>query len=470
LGKFRSISRLDLVIGTFSQALVVGSSLVLLPFAVTKLPSAELGVWYIFLTIQALIGLLDFGLTDTFSRFFAYVFAGAVRIGDGEVPEVSKKGHVDLPLLAELLRLAKVIYLCISVLALIPISILGSYYILSVTAAYDLTASVWPAWTIFAVSLFTQTYFQWQSAPLIGSGRTRRNYEIAVRSRVAQVIFTIGALYVNPSLLSMALGFALSVVTMRIDYHFAIRPLLAQAHLAAGCKCTQEDLMAQLFRSSRKLGSTVIGPLLANRLAAMIIAMYTGLGVYAQYAIASQACIALTAVAFVPATMLGPRTAEASVKGDRELIKSIFAFNVAFGWIVFAVGGLLLIFAVPVVFDYINSKTQLPQPSVLILLLLTFFLDMTMFQSTKIITLVANTVPYWKAMLITGASTVAAVLIAGMLGGDLFTLVAAQLFAQASYNYWRWPAYSLNLLKMKLHSFATYSWKGAALIVGPRAH
>ncbi|CAN5175674.1 N/A [soil metagenome] len=456
----------DLAVGIVSQVMLVGSGLIMLPFVVTHLSAPEVAVWYIYLTIQAMVFLLDFGMTETFIRFFSYVFSGVGELSDTRMPERSGDGQLDPSLLAAMIGASRRVYFYMTLIAAVLMSTVGSFYIHAMTGDGKLAEPVWPSWCIFVVTMLAQTYFQWQGLPLIGSGRTRRNYEIAVRSRTVQVIATVVALLIHPSLTVMSCAFALSAIAMRVDYHLALRPIRAQIAGVTGPFEQHGNLDGVLWRSARRQGSSVIGVLLTNRLVGLSVAWFAGLTMSAQYAIANQALVALTSVAFVVPTMLGPRVANAGVSGDRDAQRGLFSVSLLFGWAVYAAGGVVLIVVVPYLLKLIGSNTSLPPVPILLLMLLIYVLEMNMFTSTRMITLAENAIPYWRAMLVTGAVIVVSVLLAGNVGLGLAGILIAQLLPQAAYNYWRWPAYCFALLGLKVREVPSRAFTTARQAFG----
>lgn len=464
----RKSKLIDLTVGIASQVMLVGSGLIMLPFAVTRLNPAELAVWYLYLTIQALVALLDFGLTDTFIRFFSYVFSGVREFKEGELPTPSEDGKIDATLLAALLDAAKRIYGVMTVAAGLLMVTVGTLYIHAMTASAELQSSVWPSWMAFVLTMMAQTFFQWQSAPLIGSGRTRRNYVIAVRSRTVQVGATVLALWIHPSLTVMSCAFALGALAMRIDYHYALKPVYALVGTHSKNQPQHGDLNRMLLRSARQLGSSVVGILLTNRLVALAVAWYGGLIVSAQYAIANQALVALTSIAFVVQTMLGPKIAKAGVHGDRETQRGLFSVSLVFGWSVYLIGGLCLAFLIPTLLLDIGSSVTLPPMTILVLMIGLYALEMNMFTSTRMITTASNTVPYWRSMLMTGAAIVMLVLSAGQLELGLAGILLGQLAPQLAYNYWRWPLQCFEMLQLRPFAVPRYAIKAAAVMMRHR--
>jgi hypothetical protein len=450
----------DFIVGIVSQAMLVGSGLIMLPFAVTRLTEAQLGIWYIYLTVQGIVFLLDLGASQTFVRYFGYVFAGAVDLKDDEVPCKSPDGRVNAKLLAALLGTARRIYLCMAVVAGILMLTAGSYCLHRMTKDVDLPESIWPSWIVFVITMLAQTYYQWQGPPLIGSGRTRRNYEIAVVSRSVQVTLSVLALMVHPSLLAMSFGFAASAIVMRLDYHRSLRPIRDQVQGVVWPREQFSHLAGVVLRSARQLAGMVAGVQLTSRFIVLAVAWYAGLAASAQFSITYQALVALNSIAFVAQTMFNPKAARARVAGDHETMRSLFSLSLGFGWIVFAVGGAALILLVPYLLELIGSNTSLPSMPIILLMIAIFTFEMNMFTATHMITTSDNTVPYWKSMLASGALTVLAVIAVGELGLGLFAILITQFVIQLGYNYWRWPAYCFKVLGMRAGDIPRYALLG----------
>lgn len=54
--------------------------MILLPVVLHFLPSDELGLWYVFLSIGTFVSLFDFGFTPQMARQITYSFSGALSL------------------------------------------------------------------------------------------------------------------------------------------------------------------------------------------------------------------------------------------------------------------------------------------------------------------------------------------------------------------------------------------------------
>ncbi len=69
------------------NALRLASAVILLPLVLHKLPTPELGMYYVLMAQVALVPLVDFGFGPTIGRFVSYAMGGAETIqGPGPPP------------------------------------------------------------------------------------------------------------------------------------------------------------------------------------------------------------------------------------------------------------------------------------------------------------------------------------------------------------------------------------------------
>src|SRR5579872_6162324 len=62
------------------NALRLASGLILLPLVLRKFTTSDLGMYYVLLSLSALVPLVDFGFGPTIGRFVSYATAGAETI------------------------------------------------------------------------------------------------------------------------------------------------------------------------------------------------------------------------------------------------------------------------------------------------------------------------------------------------------------------------------------------------------
>lgn len=70
-------SKWDIIWNYIGTLFSLSSSFILLPFVLIFLSPSELGLWYVFLAVNGLVSMFDFGFDPTFARNIAYAWSGA---------------------------------------------------------------------------------------------------------------------------------------------------------------------------------------------------------------------------------------------------------------------------------------------------------------------------------------------------------------------------------------------------------
>ena len=104
----------DMIWGYLSQFLQYGAALLVLPLLLRKLSSAELGIWYVFMTISALVTMLDLGFTPTLARNVSYVLGGAKRLLKDGFEVLSTPSPVDYSLFNAIIHAARHIFMVLA--------------------------------------------------------------------------------------------------------------------------------------------------------------------------------------------------------------------------------------------------------------------------------------------------------------------------------------------------------------------
>lgn len=147
------ITRRDVIWRYASYILQTSAGFFLLPIILNRLPSEELAIWYVFLSITALVNLLDFGLQPTIMRNVSYIFSGAKSLKKQGVVIQNEVLTIDYSLLKNLIKSIKKIYMIIAFLIAVIMFSVGSIYIKSITNALINQEQILISWYIYIVNI-----------------------------------------------------------------------------------------------------------------------------------------------------------------------------------------------------------------------------------------------------------------------------------------------------------------------------
>lgn len=429
-----------LLIGLTAQLLQYGSALMLVPFMVTRLSKAEIGLWYIFVAIQSLAFICDFGFQPTFTRAFALGISGASKIerrGLGE--EIVIERTPNFRLIAETMAAAKIFYRLLAGLILLALVGAGLPYVAAISGKGGLDiryAEV--AWLVFAVSIGLNLYFLWVDSALVGFGRVEQNYLYIIVNRAASVTIAIGALLVGGGLIAVAGALIVGQVIARTIAIYLLGDLTRRCRAEKVERHAVYAVLRAIWPNASRMGAVSIGAFLINRYTLFAISAFGGLAVVGPYALALQMLSAVTAVAQMPMQISLSKLVNARVKRNTVVLRQTFIMVMAIYVITALIGAAFIVMIVPIALKEIASNIMLLPTGALIILTLVLILEGLHATAATFIT-TANDVPFVRAALASGIAITISVTIAGWLGWGVAAMIACQGLVQLTYNNWYWP-------------------------------
>lgn len=452
---------IDLLFGMVGLFLQVGTGLIMLPLTATMLAPAELTFWSVFLSIQAMSYLIEFGFTPSFARNFTYVLGGANRlVAEGVPPE--KTGIVNRELLSDLLSASRTIYMLLSLVVFAVLAVGGSIYVNALANTTQGVPYVWESWALFAGAIVFHTYMNWQAGVVMGADRMREYYQIVTVARLVQVVLSVIGLLIMPNLLTLTIAYVVSAVVMRVHYQLVARQVTQLVDGMKSAPGATQRILSFIAPNAVKIGWVTIGNYLTARFGFLVVSLSLGAAMAAEYAIAQQAYFALVAISLVAGHLNNARMTSARLHGETAVMREIYAFTVIFAGAVFLSGALVLTFAGEWLLQLIGSQTLLPPLLILGAMTVIFLLDMNANIAMGFIA-TSNSIPYMRAVIVTGVMVAIGTIVVAVTKGGLMEFILVQGALQLAYNFWRWPRLVCSELGLTLGNFV-----GAAIAGGRR--
>lgn len=429
-----------LLIGLTAQLLQYGSALMLVPFMVTRLSKAEIGLWYVFVAIQSLAFICDFGFQPTFTRAFALGISGATKVerrGLGE--EIATQRTPNFRLIAETMAAARIFYRLLAGAILLVLVVVGLPYVAVISGKGGLDvryAEV--AWLVFAVSIGLNLYFLWVDAALIGFGRVEQNYLYMIVNRVASVTIAIGALLAGGGLIAVAGALIAGQVIARTIAIHLLGDVTRRCRAEKVERQAVHAILHAIWPNASRMGIVSIGAFLINRYTLFAVSAFAGLAIVGPYALALQMLSAVIAVAQMPMQISLSKLVAARVERNTVVLRQTFIMVMAAYAVISLVGAASIVIFLPFALREIGSHVMLLPTGTLILLTLVLVLEGFHASAATFIT-TANDVPFVRAALVSGVAIGMSVTLAGWLGLGVAAMIACQGLVQLAYNNWHWP-------------------------------
>lgn len=428
--------RRDLLWGILSQFLQYGSALLVLPIMVTRLSSPEVGLWFVFMAIQSLVTILDFGFAPTFSRNFAFVFAGVQELQKEGVAQGT--GNINADLLASVIRSSRLLYAGIATLVGLALAGPGTWYLVTLLKKNPGISGVWPAWWVFALAVTINIYFLWYTPLLLGSGQVRKEYKVGIINRGCFALFAILSLVWSGRLVWVSAAYLLGVLISRIYSGRAARDLVAAGSKRRIRLKDALKVMRIIWHTSYRSGVVSIGAFLITRFGVFVVSSFYGLTISARYSITLQIFSVILSISQVALITFLPRLASLRVSGDMAEFRRLFLGATLYTWIVFGAMSIGVILFGNTMLAFIHSKTLLLNRGLLGLLAFIWLLEANHAASGAVIA-TGNTIPFMKAAVWSGLAICGLSLTAGWLRLGLGSIILSQGIVQAAYNNWKWP-------------------------------
>ena len=396
------ITKADATWNLIATTLRVASGIIVLPLVLYFLPQEELALWTIFLSFGAMVVLLDFGFSQTFSRNITYIFSGAHELKAKGYTDIDEPREPDYALLKGVIRSMRFFYGAISILFLAGLLTVGSYYIWRVLETYEGNKqAVVTAWALYAVIVAAQLYTLLYDVLMQGRGMIRRNKQILALAQLVQIGVTTGSLIAGCGIIALVYGQLAALIVNRILAHFAFYDKQLKASLHVNPSTSIFDILKVIAPNATRVGVTALGGFLASRAGIFIASLYLPLSDIASYGITQQVIDILVSISVVWLTTFYPRITQFRVTNDPQGVKRLYLKSRIFCIAVYAAGAAFLLLWGNDILLLIHSKTLFLPATIFAVGLAALYIE-TRYTLAAFMLLSKNEVPYYKASLLAG--------------------------------------------------------------------
>lgn len=433
-------SHRSLIVGIVAQAMQFGAALTLVPFMVTRLSPGEVGIWYVFVGIQTLAIICDFGFLPSFTRAFALSHAGApTLVAHGLDAGTAIDCAPNPQLVAEVTAAAKLFYRLLGMAVVVAALGLGLPYIthLARTGALPV-GSIQLAWVIFVGGIGVNLMLQWVGPALLGTGRIEQNYLVIIANRGGFSLLGIVALLAGGGLVALASVSILAPLGARLLAQLFMRRGGDIRRRPSASRAATHAILRTLWPNAARMGVVSLSGFLITRYGLFAVSTFVGLAAAGSYALSLQMLSAAAAISQLPMQVAMPRLVAARVAHDRAQLRRMFMTAMGGYLMLYLVGAALVVVVVPALLDLIGSRVALLPFSLLALMAAILMLEGFHSSAAFFIT-TGNDVPFVGASLISGIAVAAGTTMIGWLGYGVGGMIACQGLVQLAYNNWRWP-------------------------------
>jgi O-antigen/teichoic acid export membrane protein len=445
------ITNEDVIWSFFATFFKAASGALLLPLILKMLPSEEVGLWTIFMSVTLLVNLFDFGFGSSFSRSINYIFSGVKELKVKGFSHTIENGEVDYGLLKGTIDSMKWFYLRISFAVFIFLSTLGTYYISVILQNYNGDkVYAFTAWAILCIINTYSLYTLYYDSILIGKGLIKTSKKIIVFSQIIFLLLASVLLLLGYGIIAIVIAQLIYIIIARFLSHKAFFTKELIARMLNAPSRSKSEVLKVIYPNAIKLGLTAIGGIMVQRSAVFIGSLFVPLSDIASYGMTRQILDLLSGLAPVFVSTYLPLISKNRVEGNLKSVKEIYLRGTAFSIIIFFAGSLMIFFWGNQILKFIGSETTLVPQTIMVVAIFVSFLEMNHTSAAGIL-LTKNEVPFFLPSIFSGIAT--ALIMYFLLGWTdigLLSLFLAPFVVDVAYQSWKWPLEVIRDLKISI--------------------
>jgi O-antigen/teichoic acid export membrane protein len=426
----------------------LASGLILLPLVLNKLTIADLGMYYVLLSLSALVPLVDFGFGPTIGRFVSYAMGGAESFQTHGMVKPGSSTAPNYDLLWQLLFTARTVYRILIAVLFVILGAWGTYLVemrIHETHSVLLTRLAWAA--TLCAALF-DIYSNWWVIYLRGLNEVLAVTRIALLSVTVRLIIAAVLLIAGGGLLSLPIG---SLIGSWLQRHLARRRVLKmfEGHPPPGKMKAKENLRI-LWPNAWRTGALLISGYLTVNANTAICLHVLGLVANAQYGLSAQLLTVIMGMASVWTLVKWPIIGQHYARHEYAVVQKILRLRIWLQCLTFLVAAGVLLLCGPFLLAHFGGGKKLLPLDWLALMTLGSFWDMQMVIWTMVIFTGNRFTFLWPVIAGNILSLVLSLTLIHFTTLGLGALVLGPLLAGSLFNYWYWPFYASRCLGTSL--------------------
>jgi O-antigen/teichoic acid export membrane protein len=435
---FIQFARSAVVWSLLASALRVAGAILILPILLRTIPSNELGLWYVFVSIAGFATLLDLGFNPTLTQATSYVWAGAKKLrglGLHQIDPAAADSGPNYPLLASLVTTMRRYYQALALLVLFLLATLGTWWIWGKTGELPKAESLRIAWLVFSLGTAINIFTSLWPAVLVGVNGVRPAQQLFTAAVLANYLVLTAGLLLHCGIWSLVFAQIVQGLVQRLGGKLFFAKIAGDSYRSVSA-VADRNLMGILWPMAWRNGVLALGTFFIQSANTLICSGKLGLDTTATYGLTLQVINLLTAVSMTWVMIKLPLINQMRASGSLPSLIALFVPRLRIAVAIYFAGALLIILFGNTVLQWIHAKTLLLPPAQLAVFLLIYFLEM--FHSCHASLVVSENVnPFVLPALLSGLAIVVLSYILTPIWG-VWGMLLSFGFVQLCFNNW-WP-------------------------------
>jgi O-antigen/teichoic acid export membrane protein len=351
----------------------MGSSVIILSLAARLIPRDEFGLWYVFLALGSMSGLLELGFRNVVSINASYLWAGASSLKPIGLPALHDSPSPHPARIASFVATFARFYQGIAAMILAFLWTIGFAWIAHQTQSFEHRVSLRLAWLVYALAFAVNFSGGFWAALLSGIDRIRAAQHSQTQAALAGLALTATGLLLGWGVWGLVMGHALTGWLTRSLVRR--RFLDAVPNLTLRGQCFDASFIRTLWPMAWRTSVGGIGVFLLAQANTLICSAYLDLRTTASYGLSMQLAGTLAGVSAIWVQAKLPALTQLRLAAGNEVIAVVFARRIILFVGTFLFGALALLVFGDRALALVASQTPLLPRALFAAMLLVMFLE-----------------------------------------------------------------------------------------------
>lgn len=432
----------------------LASGLLLMPLLLRLWTKADLGMYYQFLSLNAIVVVLDIGFSPTLGRFINYAMGGARKLSATGLADEAPQGPPNHALLWELLETGRIFYRLMMVATVLILGTAGSFLVWRTAGETSSVSTTWAAWGLCILAVAAETYFNRWNVFLRNMNQVLAATQISVLAYGLRLVFSCALVLAGGGLLSVP---AASLATSFIIRTFSRRACLrALDPSAKPLKVDWRSHVRVLWPNCWRLGLYYGGAYLSTNANILLCSAVYGLAANQEYGLSLQVMNIVGGMASVWTSVKWPLVGQLIAKRDIQPLRRVIWTRIWLQVLTYTAFAVLAVTIGPWIVNYLGKDKAMLPLAWLLLLAANGLLETHCVAWNTLISLWNELPMIWPSLATNAVSLALNIVLVYQTNVGPGVLVLGPLIAGAALNYWYWPRYGAGTLKLTWLGFLGY--------------
>jgi hypothetical protein len=407
--------------------------LIVMAYALRRLPADDIGLWYVMLNIAGLAVIVEFGFAATIGRYASYFAGGAADVPRLGLSSTPPRGVSNQPALVGLVKMARRLYLVFGVAVGIVMLVVWLGWLQFGSGRAVVTSARILDFVVLAVgSGFNMTGMFW-TAILFGLNRVRLHNQLQILGLVVNYLVVLGGLVAGCGITALVMGQLLVSLLPRLAARRQVLALLGPEAVSSRMMISWRDLWPMTWRS----GAITLCSYIYIQGTTFMCSLFTDLRTTASYGLMLQMALMLHSLAAMWVWVKHPEIGALRTQSRLPEVVRMLRWRLPLSMATYVAGASCLILLAPLLLSWLKSNTA-PLPGLQMAALFGLIgLDLFLGHHSAILQ-TGNEVPHLRVFAV---SAVLMMLLVWPLGRlfHVWGVLAAPFVAQLVWSYWWTP-------------------------------